>query len=128
MKGHQRTSGAERTGAWLGRAWRQLARGERRVADWLVRGGMPVPTVRALVWAARLCVLAAMLYFFFIAAAVCVVLVAMTYVRSTSNPTNSLGQFKWRHGPEGFGLYNRGGFRIDPYDPDRASDPDGGAI
>lgn len=128
MRNSFRPNPAERAGAWLGRSWRALARQERRAGDGLIRAGMPVGAVSVLVWGVRLSVLAVALCFFLIALTVCVIVFVVAHVQSTSERANPLEEYERRNGPEGFGVYNREGIRIDPYDPDRAFDPDGGII
>jgi hypothetical protein len=89
---------------------------------------MPVGAVRVLVWSVRLSVVALALYFLLITVAVCVILIVMARIQLASDRVGRIEEYEHRMGPEGFGLYDRAGIRIDPYDPDRAFDPDGGVI
>jgi len=63
-----RITTAERLGRWLGRSWRGVVRGERRVAAWMVGKGAPVAAATALVWVVKLTVLGVLLYVAFWAA------------------------------------------------------------
>lgn len=62
MNATTRISKAERFGHWLGCRWRGYMRGEQRVAGRLVSHGVSKPVARALLWVAKLAVLAMLLY------------------------------------------------------------------
>jgi fatty acid desaturase len=88
-----RISTAERLGHWLGRGWRAYARGERRVAAWLVSQGMPGAGATVLLWIVKFGVLAGSLY---VAFWLSLLLVALAVVAALS-----MGNVGWEDGDIG---------------------------
>ncbi|EMV8752083.1 DUF3742 family protein [Escherichia coli] len=111
-----RISTAERFGRAVGRVLRAYVRGERRVSHWLTTKGMPVAGATALVWAVKLAVLGALLYYAFWFALLLVFLVAVAH--GDWGVELDLPEPEWKDGPVGYGLYTYDGYRIDSHDPD----------
>lgn len=53
---------AHRLGLAAGRTWRSYARGERKVAGWLVARGSPAAVAKVILWLAKLVLLGVLLY------------------------------------------------------------------
>lgn len=114
-----RISTAERLGRAFGRGWRALARGERRVSNWLASKGVPMAGAVALLWAAKLVVLGLLFYVAFWLAALLLLGVAAAWLAGNSAGDDDRWTQKdeLRNGEAGFGLYSSSGQRIDPHDP-----------
>lgn len=110
-----RISTAQRFGRWLGRGWRAYLRGERRFSAWLVVQGLSVRVVQLLLWAVKLAVIGALLYFAFWLVLLLAVLVAAA--NGDWGAEQGVPEPEMRQGPVGFGLYTDDDYRIDQYDP-----------
>ena len=130
MLNSYRARSAERVGARFARVWRSVASGRRFCAAWLMDRGVSRQFAAALTWGFVGVVLVAMLYYVFVSlvllGAAILILLGMTG-RSGRIDAGHATPFDWGSGPEGFGVYSQGK-RVDPYDPNRAFDPDGGVI
>lgn len=115
MKATTRISTAERFGRAVSRGWRVYVGGERRMSNWLASKGMPVAGVTGLLWAVKLAVLGALLYFAFWLALLLIFLIAVA--QGDWNTELDLPEPEWKDGPAGFGLYTYDGYRIDQHDP-----------
>ncbi len=115
-------SRSPRRAYWLGRvvrrAWQGYERVERRVIGRLAAKGWPVGGARALLWIAKLGVLAILLYAAVWMAFVLILVVACLWMVAHADLEQDDPQPKWRDGLLGFGLYHPDGSRIDPHDPD----------
>lgn len=101
---------AERLGCWLGRGWRSYARGEDRVVGWLGARCVPPAMAKALAWAFKLAVIAAILYSGVWVAAVCFGVAGAAWVARNLDLEGP--EAEWRLGHSGYGLY-RGDTRVD---------------
>ncbi|HGX3311230.1 TPA: DUF3742 family protein [Pseudomonas aeruginosa] len=72
MRTTTRISTAERFGRWLGRGWRGYVRREGQAVAWLAARGVPKALAKALSWAVKLVLVAALLYVSFWIALLCV--------------------------------------------------------
>jgi len=107
-----RISTVERLGHWLGRGWRVYARGERRMAAWLVSQGVPDAGVTVLLWIVKFGVLAVFLYATFRVVLPLAVL-AVVAALSVSDVHTEEDKQEWS-----FGGYNLDELRETPgYDP-----------
>jgi hypothetical protein len=114
---------AERLSQWCGRGWRAYARGERRMAAWLVSRGMPAAGAKVLLWTIKLGVMAALFYVSFWLVLPLVAL--LTIAKGAGNAgwsqqsTALTGKVEWRDGLDAFegpGIYGGSGstsYRID---------------
>lgn len=108
---------------WLGRMW---ARGWRKADGALVSAGLPPKAVKALIWVAKLALIAAFLYVVFWVALVAmfVILVqdkaskGLTRTTEYTVPEDDEPSYKWMAGPEGYGLYDSLGFLVGEPDKD----------
>lgn len=116
MSTNPRLSTAERLGRSLGRGWRAYARGEKRVANWLVSKGVPTAGATVLLWVVKLAVLGLLFYVAFWLALLLLFLVAVAWGAEDMD-WGKTPEPEWKQGPVGFGLYTYDGFRIDPHDP-----------
>jgi len=110
-----RITTAERFGRWLGRGWRGVVRGERRVSAWMVEKGVPIAVATALVWVVKLAVLGVLLYVAFWVTLLLLFAIAGAWVARNTDWDEP--QPELRTGLLGFGLYHPDGSRIDPHDP-----------
>ncbi|MGE0371825.1 MAG: DUF3742 family protein [Gammaproteobacteria bacterium] len=119
MKKAARTTTAERTGRWLGRAWRGLARQEVRAVQWLAGKGLPAGVTRLLLGIVKLSILVLLLYSAFWLALLLLLGVAVTWVaRNSGSDWERENNAEWREGHSGFGLYDKNEWRRDMGDPD----------
>jgi hypothetical protein len=117
MNAMPRTTNAERAGRWLGRAWRRFVRQEARAIRWLTDKGLPVGTVRVLLWIVKLAVLGVLLY----ATLWLVLLLALAVVTAwllRNAGADEEKQPELRDGHSGIGVYDKDDWRIDMGDPD----------
>jgi hypothetical protein len=103
-------------GRTLGRMWKAALRLERKANGYLVAQGMNASLARSMLWAARLALLALLLYGAFWAA----LLLGFAFfgVWVARNADINQPQPEWQDGMLGFGLYHPDGSRIDIPDPD----------
>ena len=118
MTKKERPTRATRFGRWLGRRWRGYLRYEEKTLSWLERIGIPIKVSRIGAWILKAAVLIALLYvaFWITLILVAATVGAHTFLNSDSSMYSEHAE--WRDGLSGFGLYDRGGNRIDPHDPD----------
>ncbi|WP_152245663.1 DUF3742 family protein [Xanthomonas sp. LMG 12462] len=114
-----RTPLSRRAGRAAARAWLWLLGQDRRFNLWLIARGTPQGGAIILAWGLRLAVFAALFYVAAWIAALVLMLAAGCWL--AANASGSLGEEdeppQWRNGLLGFGLYDKDGARIDPYDP-----------
>lgn len=111
--------GAFRLGRMVGGAWRGYVRRERRFAQWLVADwGMPMAGAKALLWAVKLSVLAALLYVAFWLAFGLALVLACAWMAAHADLEPEDPKPEWRDGHSGFGLYDKNEWRYDPGGPD----------
>lgn len=119
MKKTARTTTAERTGRWLGRAWRGFVRQEARAVRWLADKGLPAGVARLLLWIVKLAVFAVLLYVaFWLALLLLFGIVAAWVARNSDSDWEDENKAEWREGHSGFGLYDKNEWRRDMGDPD----------
>jgi len=117
MKKTARTTTAERTGRWLGRAWQGIVRQEARTIQWLAGKGLPAGVARLLLWIVKLAVFAVLLYVtFWLALLLAFAIVTAWLVRNSELDDEK--QPELRDGHSGIGWYNKDDLRIDMGDPD----------
>ncbi|TPG90305.1 DUF3742 family protein [Pseudomonas caspiana] len=105
-------------GRWVGRRWQSYLRYEEKTLSWLQRKGAPIKFSRFLGWLFKAVALITLLY---VAFWITLILVAATigaYAILNSDSSMYSEHTEWRDGLSGFGLYDQGGNRIDPHDPD----------
>ncbi|MGY0505147.1 DUF3742 family protein [Luteimonas sp. e5] len=108
-------SWSHRLGRGAGRAWRGYVRREQRVAGWLVTRGVPAGAATAVLWIVKLAVLGALLYSAFWLALLLAFAVTAAWLVQHDDPDQKEPQPEWREGPNGFGLYDKSDWRIDPH-------------
>ncbi|ENO79197.1 MULTISPECIES: DUF3742 family protein [Pseudomonadota] len=106
---------SHRLGRGAGRAWRGYVRREQRVAGWLVTRGVPAGAATAVLWIVKLAVLGALLYSAFWLALLLAFAVTAAWLVQHDDPDQKEPQPEWREGPNGFGLYDKSDWRIDPH-------------
>ena len=106
---------SHRLGRGVGRAWRGYLRREQRVAGWLVTRGVPAGAATAVLWIVKLAVLGALLYSAFWLALLLAFAVTAAWLVQQDDPDQEEPQPEWREGPNGFGLYDKSDWRIDPH-------------
>lgn len=113
----QSDSRSERLGRRLARAWKVLLRQEVRFTQWLVARGMPAWLATGLLCLLKIALVVAVGFaLFWLAVILAIAFVAVRILAHADlDPESSADE--WRHGVQGFGLYNRNGDRIIPYDP-----------
>jgi hypothetical protein len=113
----QSDSRSERLGRWLARTLKSLLRQEVRFTRWLVAQGMPPWLAAGLLWLLKIALVVVVGFaLFWLALILAVAFVAVRILAHADlDPEPSADE--WRHGAQGYGLYNRNGDRIIPYDP-----------
>ncbi|MFA1263143.1 DUF3742 family protein [Xanthomonas axonopodis pv. fascicularis] len=106
---------SHRLGRGAGRAWRGYLRREQRVAGWLVTRGVPAGAATAVLWIVKLAVLGALLYSAFWLALLLAFAVTVAWLVQHDDSDQEEPQPEWREGPNGFGLYDKSDWRIDPH-------------
>lgn len=106
---------SHRLGRGAGRAWRGYLRREQRVAGWLVTRGVPAGAAMAVLWIVKLAVLGALFYSAFWLALLLAFVVTAAWLVQHDDPDQEEPQPEWREGPNGFGLYDKSDWRIDPH-------------
>jgi len=106
---------SHRLGRGAGRAWRGYLRREQRVAGWLVTRGVPAGAATAVLWIVKLAVLGVLLYSAFWLALLLAFAVIAAWLVQHDAPDQEEPQPEWREGPNGFGLYDKSDWRIDPH-------------
>lgn len=104
-----------RLGRGAGRAWRGYLRREQRVAGWLVTRGVPAGAATAVLWIVKLALLGVLLYSAFWLALLLAFAVAAAWLVQHDDTDQEEPQPEWREGPNGFGLYDKSDWRIDPH-------------
>lgn len=106
---------SHRLGRGAGRAWRGYLRREQRVAGWLVTRGVPASAATAVLWIVKLAVLGVLLYSAFWLALLLAFAVTAAWFVQHDDADQEEPQPEWREGPNGFGLYDKSDWRIDPH-------------
>lgn len=118
MTNRDRPTRAMQLGLWLGRRLRGYLRYEEKTLLWLQRKGVPIKVTRILGCILKAVVLIALLYVAFWITLILVAAIVGAYAVLNSDSSMYSEHTEWRDGLSGFGLYDRGGNRIDPHDPD----------
>jgi hypothetical protein len=99
-----------RLGRSAGRAWRGI---DQRMINGLAAAGLSAGAAKALLWGVKLAVLVGLLYVaFWLAAVVIGIAVAVWNGKHPPYDAEKDG-YEWRHGHQGFGMYDTNGWRID---------------
>ena len=106
---------SHRLGRGAGRAWRGYLRREQRVAGWLVTRGVPAGAATAVLWIVKLALLGVLLYSAFWLALLLAFAVTAAWFVQHDDADQEEPQPEWREGPNGFGLYDKSDWRIDPH-------------
>ena len=106
---------SHRLGRWAARAWRGYLRREQRVAGWLVTRGVPAGAATAVLWIVKLAVLGMLLYTVSWLVLLLAFAVTAAWLVQHDDPDQEEPQPEWREGPNGFGLYDKSDWRIDPH-------------
>ncbi|GHU36728.1 hypothetical protein AGMMS50256_33730 [Betaproteobacteria bacterium] len=113
MKSTAQTPFAERAGRTLGRAWETALRLERKANGYLVAQGMNVSLAKGMLWAAKLALLALLLYGAFWVALLLGFALLVMWSSGNVPIEDEEEKAEWRFGWSGYGLYH-GEVRIDP--------------
>lgn len=108
---------SERLGRWLARAWKALLRQEIRFTRWLVGQGLPAFLATGLLWLLKLALVVVVGYAVFWLAVILAIAFVAVRILGHADLDAEPDSNEWRHGLQGFGLYNHNGDRIIPYDP-----------
>ena len=106
---------SHRLGRGAGRAWRGYLRREQRVAGWLVTRGVPAGAATAVLWIVKLAVLGMLLYTVSWLVLLLVFAVVAAWLARNADADDEKPEPEWREGPNGFGLYDKSNWRIDPH-------------
>jgi len=106
---------SHRLGRGAGRAWRGYLRREQRVAGWLVTRGVPAGAATAVLWIVKLAVLGMDKAPGMRLADQNAFAVTAAWLVQHDDPDQEEPQPEWREGPNGFGLYDKSDWRIDPH-------------
>ena len=104
-----------RLGRRAGLAWRGYLRREQRVAGWLVTRGVPAGAATAVLWIVKLALLGTLFYSAFWLALLLAFAVTAAWFVQHDDADQEEPQPEWREGPNGFGLYDKSDWRIDPH-------------
>jgi hypothetical protein len=114
----QSHSRSERLGRGLARMLKPLLRQEVRFTRWLVAQGMPPWLATGLLWLLKIALVVGVGFaLFWLAVVLTIAFVAVRILAHADLDPEPSADDEWRHGVQGFGLYNRKGDRIIPYDP-----------
>jgi hypothetical protein len=113
----QSDSRSERSERRLARAWKALLRQEVHFTRWLVAQGMPAWLASGLLWLLKIALIVAVGFALFWLAVVLAIAFVAVRILGHADLDSEPSADEWRHGVQGFGLYNRNGDRIIPYDP-----------
>ena len=106
---------SHRLGRGAGRAWRGYLRREQRVAGWLVTRGVPAGAATAVLWIVKLAVLGMLLYSVSWLVLLLAFAVVAAWLARNADEDDEKQPPEWREGPNGFGLYDKSDWRIDPH-------------
>ncbi|KLD75515.1 DUF3742 family protein [Xanthomonas hyacinthi] len=115
MKPAAQTTFAERAGRVFGRMWRAGARLDRKAQGWLVTRGLGAGVAAGPLWVVKFAVLAVLLYGAFWVALLLVFVVAAAWAARNGGLDEDDQRPEWKEGHEGFGLYDKSDWRIDPH-------------
>lgn len=87
----------------------------------MMRAGLSIDAANVLIALGWLGVAAAVIHYGLWIAIVVFVVPLLTASGIAYLPTNVADEPEWRQGYSGFGRYDKEGFRVDPYDPERLS-------
>ncbi|WP_454868457.1 DUF3742 family protein [Pseudomonas farris] len=118
MTKKERPTRAIQFGRWLGHRWRGYLRYEEKTLLWLQRKGVPIKVSRIFGWILKAVALIVLLYVAFWITLIFVLATVGAYIVLNTDSSMYNEPAEWRDGLSGFGLYDRGGTRIDPHDPD----------
>ena len=116
MKAMLQTTNSERTGRWLGRAWRGFVRQEARAVQWLTSKRLPAGVGRLLFWIVKLAVFGLVLYAALWLALLLTLAVLAAWLAQKSDRDNE-DEPRCREGHSGFGLYDKNEWRHDMGSP-----------
>lgn len=108
---------SERLGRRFARAWKALLRQEIRFTRWLIGHGLPAFLAAGLLWLLKIALILIVGYALLWPAIVLAVAFVAVKILGKADLDAEPDAHEWRHGLQGFGLYNRNGDRIIPYDP-----------
>jgi hypothetical protein len=116
MKAMLQATNSERTGRWLGRAWRGFVRQEARAVQWLASKRLPAGVGRLLSWIVKLAVFGLLLYAaLWLALLLTLAVLAAWFAQKWDRGHE--GDPRWREGHSGFGLYDENEWRHDMGSP-----------
>jgi hypothetical protein len=115
---------SERLGRRLARMLKPLLRQERRFIRWLVVQGMPTWLATGLLWLLKIALVVVLGFLLFWPALILAIAFVAFRILGHADLDGEPYALEWRQGLHGFGLYDRVGHRVDPYDPNdpRAND------
>ncbi|WP_372156716.1 DUF3742 family protein [Xanthomonas campestris pv. fici] len=110
---------SRRAGRAVGRAWRWLTFRNKQFTERLVAAGAPAGLAKGVGALVLLLVIDVLLYAaFWLAAAVLILALGFWLAANAADALEEEDEPpQWRNGLLGFGLYDKDGVRIDPYDP-----------
>lgn len=115
MKTAAQTTFAQRLGRTLGRAWRSCERLDRRVHGWLLARGWTPGVAKTVLLVVKLAAIGTLLYSAFWLVLLLAFAVTAAWLVQHDDPDQEEPQPEWREGPNGFGLYDKSDWRIDPH-------------
>jgi hypothetical protein len=112
---------SEHLGHRLVRALKPLLRQEVRFTRWLVAQGMPPWLATGLLWLLKIALVVVVGFALFWLALILAIAFVAVRILSKADVDPDPYALEWRRGLHGFGLYDRTGHRVDPYDPNDPS-------
>jgi hypothetical protein len=117
----QSHSRSERLGRGFARMLKPLLRQEVRFTRWLVAQGMPPWLATGLLWLLKIALVIVVGFaLFWLALILAIAFVAIRILGKADLDPDPYA-LEWRQGLHGFGLYDRVGHRVDPFDPNDPS-------
>lgn len=117
----QTASRAERLGRRLARMLKSLLRQEVRFTRWLEAQGMPRWLAMGLLWLLKIALVVVVGFALFWLALILAIAFVAVRILGKADLDPDPYALGWRQGLHGFGLYDRVGHRVDPYDPNDPS-------
>ncbi|MDA8520466.1 DUF3742 family protein [Acidovorax sp. NCPPB 4044] len=110
---------SRRAGRATARAWRWLLFRNKQFTERLIAAGAPAGLAKGVSACVLLLVVGVLLYAaFWFAAAVLILALGFGFAANAADALEEEDEPpQWRNGLLGFGLYDKDGVRIDPYDP-----------
>jgi len=102
----------------LGKCWKWYVRMVERLSAWLCRMGLSPMFASFLVWGLQALAIGFALFVMWWIVVFSIILALGLSGRLSDGSTTNGYRSQFKEGPNGFGLYDDNGVRLDPYDPD----------